>query len=173
MTRGTQRKRTASVGAAILVALSTARVATETQIAPPAPAAAPAGNVERGKLLYLKYGCYECHGNEGQGGAAGPRLGPDPIPLRGFVAYVRAPRGEMPPYTVKVLSEQELAAMYSFLEARPRPPALRSIPLLAPLEDRLADARRRDRNAHRGLPPECKNDMVEVLSGDNHSCRNR
>ena len=34
--------------------------------------AAPAGNVNNGKELYLKYGCYACHGYQGQGGVAGP-----------------------------------------------------------------------------------------------------
>jgi hypothetical protein len=37
----------------------------------------------------------------------------------------------MPPFTVKVMSDQELADVYAFLQARPRPPAVESIPLLA------------------------------------------
>jgi ubiquinol-cytochrome c reductase cytochrome c subunit len=83
-------------------------------------------------MLYKKIGCYECHANEGQGGAQGPRLGPNPIPFARFGTYVRNPAGDMPPYTAKVLSDQDLAAIYAFLEARPRPPAVNSIPLLAP-----------------------------------------
>jgi ubiquinol-cytochrome c reductase cytochrome c subunit len=51
------------------------------------------------------------------------------MPFRNFVAYVRAPRGEMPPYAVKVMSDQELADVYA--QSRPRPPAVNSIPLLA------------------------------------------
>ena len=38
----------------------------------------------------------------------------------------------MPPYTAVVLSDQDLADIYAFLEARPKPPAVNSIPLLAP-----------------------------------------
>ena len=38
----------------------------------------------------------------------------------------------MPPYTDKVLSNQELADIYAFLQARPRPPAVDTIPQLAP-----------------------------------------
>ena len=95
-------------------------------------AAPPAGSVAAGAMLYKKIGCYECHANEGQGGAQGPRLGPNPIPFARFGTYVRNPAGDMPPYTAKVLSDQDLATIYAFLEARPRPPAVNSIPLLAP-----------------------------------------
>lgn len=51
--------------------------------AAPAPAA-PAGNADTGKKLYVSVGCYQCHGYEGQGGAAGPRLAPRPLPYAGF-----------------------------------------------------------------------------------------
>src|SRR5206468_4036759 len=64
---------------------------------------------ERGKQVYLKYGCYQCHGRQGQGSSAGARLAPAPMPLTAFARYVRQPRGEMPPYTAKVVTDQELA----------------------------------------------------------------
>jgi mono/diheme cytochrome c family protein len=84
----------------------------------------PAGNVEAGKRVYTKDGCYECHGREGQGSSmAGPRIGPNPIPFDAFSAYVRKPTREMPPYTAKVLTDQELADIYAFLQARAQPPA--------------------------------------------------
>jgi hypothetical protein len=38
----------------------------------------------------------------------------------------------MPPYTEKVLSAQDMADIYAFVRARPRPPAVSAIPLLAP-----------------------------------------
>jgi mono/diheme cytochrome c family protein len=99
---------------------------------PQAPAAkAPAGRVDRGAALYKKVGCLQCHVNEGQGGAAGPRIAPDPVPFARFVQYIRKPAGDMPPYTEKVMSEQDLADIYAFLQARRRPPALKEIPLLA------------------------------------------
>jgi len=124
-------------GAAIFAMLSSpafSQTKPPTAQAPEAANAAPAtpaGNAEKGKALFARNACYQCHGYEGQGGTAGPRLGPNPIPFRGFVAYVRVPRGEMPPYTAKVMSDQELADVYAFLQARPRPPAVESIPLLA------------------------------------------
>jgi mono/diheme cytochrome c family protein len=95
-------------------------------------AAPPAGSVAAGAMLYKKLGCYECHANEAQGGAQGPRLGPNPLPFARFAPYVRNPAGDMPPYTAKVLSDEELAAIYAFLQARPQPPAVNGIPQLAP-----------------------------------------
>jgi mono/diheme cytochrome c family protein len=92
----------------------------------------PAGRAEPGGALYAKIGCYQCHSNQAQGGQAGPRLGPDPIPFARFSQYVRNPTGDMPPYTEKVLSNQELADIYAFVQTRPRPPAVNSIPQLAP-----------------------------------------
>ena len=88
--------------------------------------------VEAGATAYKKNGCYECHVNEAQGGPQGPRLGPNPIPFPRFVTYVRNPTGDMPPFTAKVLSDQDLAGIYAFLQARPQPPPVNSIPLLAP-----------------------------------------
>ena len=98
--------------------------------APTGPA--PAGRANIGATMYRKVGCYQCHVNEAQGGANGPRIGPDPIPFARFVQYIRKPSGEMPPYTEKVLSAQDLADIYAFLQARQRPPALNTIPQLAP-----------------------------------------
>lgn len=120
-----------AAAAAILGVLWTAPVTTQTTPTAQATATTPAGDAENGKTLFKKNACYQCHGYEGQGGTAGPRLGPGPIPFRGFLAYVRSPRAEMPPYTIKVMSDQELADVYAFLQTRPRPPAVGSIPLLA------------------------------------------
>jgi len=95
-----------------------------------APAAAPKGDVENGKKLYSSYGCYQCHGYAAQGGA-GARLAPRPIAFATFSRYVRRPTGQMPPYTAKVVSDQELADIYAFLVTIPAPPAANSIPILA------------------------------------------
>jgi mono/diheme cytochrome c family protein len=94
-------------------------------------AAAAAGNVENGKKLYNKVGCWECHGHTGRGGRAGPRLTPNPIPLESFIKYVRAPEGdEMPPYTAKVLSDAQLADIHAYLKSISPPPDVKDIPLL-------------------------------------------
>ncbi|MCX6633170.1 MAG: cytochrome c [Candidatus Solibacter sp.] len=95
-------------------------------------AAAPsAGDAEKGRQLYLKIGCWECHGRQAQGGGyTGPRLAPDPTPIEGLIWYVRQPTGDMPPYTAKVVSDQELGDIYAFLRSVPRPPAAKTIPIL-------------------------------------------
>src|SRR5690242_4068690 len=94
---------------------------------------ARAGNIEEGKRLYLKNGCYECHGTVGQGAQANPlapRLAPKPIPLAALIAYVRKPAGQMPPYVSKVMSDAELADIRAYLASIPEPPPVKSIALL-------------------------------------------
>jgi ubiquinol-cytochrome c reductase cytochrome c subunit len=82
----------------------------------------PEASAENGRTVYVKNGCASCHGLEGQGApTSGPRVGPNPLPLDAFIKYVRAPRGQMPPYTAKVLSDQDLADVRAFLAARPKP----------------------------------------------------
>ena len=95
----------------------------------PQPNAAPAGNAETGKKLFVSYGCYQCHGYEAQGSnATGPRLGPRPIAFVAFSRYVRQPTGQMPPYTAKVVSDADLTNIYAFLQSRPAPAT--NVPLL-------------------------------------------
>lgn len=88
------------------------------------------GNAESGKKLFLAYGCYECHGWQGAGAAIAPRIGPPALSLAGVLRYVRAPTGQMPPYTAKAVSDQDLADIYSYLKTFPTPPSADSIPLL-------------------------------------------
>jgi len=116
----------AIAGAALLLVLSEARAQAQGG-AQPQPAA---GNADRGKQLYTNYGCYQCHGHEGQGGVAGPRIGPNPLPLQALTRYVRQPGGQMPPYTEKVVSDAELADIHAYLQSRPQPRPAREIPLL-------------------------------------------
>src|SRR5207253_2111547 len=57
----------------------------------PAPAqnnAAPKGDAANGKKIFASYGCYQCHGYEGQGGV-GARLAPKPLAYQAFAKYVR------------------------------------------------------------------------------------
>jgi len=86
-------------------------------------------SVTNGKKIFDSYGCYQCHDHDGHGGA-GARLAPNPIPFAAFSKYVRQPTGEMPPYTKKVVSDQELADIYAYLQSMPQPPAAKSIPIL-------------------------------------------
>ena len=115
--------------AAVLVflfVLSRAAVAQESK-----SAAAPAGNSENGKRLFMKDGCYQCHGREGQGSnMSGPRIAPDVVTLETVLRYVRKPSGEMPPYTEKVISDQELTDIFAYLQSRPHPPTAKANALM-------------------------------------------
>lgn len=91
--------------------------------------ATESGNAERGKKLFVGYGCYECHGRAAQGGI-GPRLGPDPLPLTFIEKYVRHPTASMPPYTEKTVPDKDLADIYAYLKSLPEPPKEKDIPLL-------------------------------------------
>jgi ubiquinol-cytochrome c reductase cytochrome c subunit len=106
--------------------------AAPTTDTPAAPAAqtAPKGDVENGKKIYTTYGCYQCHGYAAHGGP-GPRLAPRPMAFAAFARYTRRPTGQMPPYTAKVVSDQEVADIYAFLLTIPPPPAVDTIPILA------------------------------------------
>ena len=121
--------------AMVVAALLMGGVSAHAQRAAPAKstaqAAAPAGKVENGGVLYKKVGCYQCHANEAQGGLSGPRIGPNLIPYARFLQYTRRPTGDMPPYTTKVLSDQEIADIYAWVNARPKPPAVDTLPQLA------------------------------------------
>ena len=86
---------------------------------------AQSGDATKGKGLFLKNGCYECHGTVGQGGT-GPRIAPRTASL----AYVRKPARQMPPYTAKVMSDADLADVLAYLMTIPAPPAAKSIALL-------------------------------------------
>jgi len=90
------------------------------------------GNADNGKRIYVADGCYECHGLEGQGSTqtGGIRIGPPPISLGEFTAYIRQPANQMPPYTAKAVPDAEVADIYAFLQTRPNPPSAKDIPLL-------------------------------------------
>ena len=119
-----------SVGSSLAVR-SGAQGQTPAPARRPAVAAAPSGDADNGRTLFAADGCYQCHGYEAQGSSAtGPRLGPQPIAFSQLTRYVRAPTGQMPPYTAKVVSDRDLADIYAFLQSRPQPPPVDSIPLL-------------------------------------------
>jgi mono/diheme cytochrome c family protein len=89
----------------------------------------PKGDPVNGKKLFETIGCFECHGYAGQGGAAGPKL-IDPPPYPAFILQLRTPRQQMPPYTAKVLSDQQAADIYAHLQEFPKPPDPATIRLL-------------------------------------------
>ena len=93
---------------------------------------APSGNAQNGKKNFASDGCYECHGFQGQGatqtGAA--RIGPPQLSLESFISYVRHPTNQMPPYTSKAISDQDLTDIYAYPKSIPLPPKGKDFPLL-------------------------------------------
>jgi mono/diheme cytochrome c family protein len=90
------------------------------------------GDTTNGKRIFLRNGCYQCHGTVGQGGLAGARLAQSKLTLAGFTTYIRNPApGSMPPYRAKVMSDQEIADIYAYVQSVPPPVPAANIPILA------------------------------------------
>ena len=91
-----------------------------------------AGNAQNGKKLFMSDGCYECHGRQGQGAAqtGAARIGPPLLTFEGFQSSVRQPTNQMPPYTSKAITDQDLGDIYAYLKSIPMPPKGKDIPLL-------------------------------------------
>jgi mono/diheme cytochrome c family protein len=95
-------------------------------------ASSSSGNAENGKTLWVKDGCYSCHGFDGHGGA-GPKLAPRPMAVASFIAIVRHPPASgMPTFAAKVISDADLTDMWAYLRSIPDPPAVKDVPLLNP-----------------------------------------
>jgi mono/diheme cytochrome c family protein len=94
---------------------------------------APKGDAAKGKQLWLTDGCSYCHGTVGQGGggrAAGLRIAHQPLPFEAFLNQVRRPADEMPVYVESVLSNQDVADIFAYIQSLPPPPDLKSIRIL-------------------------------------------
>ena len=96
-----------------------------------AATSATAADPAKGKALFEKHGCWQCHGYVGQGGAAGKTLAPKPMPFEAFTVFVRNTNGAMPPYPKEILSEVDLADIHAYLASIPAGKDYKSIPLLS------------------------------------------
>jgi len=100
---------------AVVLTISGSALTARAQDAPPGDAAA-------GRGLYLKTGCFYCHGRAGQGGAYN-REAPAPaktaMPFVGFKFQLRSPGGDMPAYVEAVMSDKDVADIYAFLQSLP------------------------------------------------------
>jgi mono/diheme cytochrome c family protein len=94
---------------------------------------APAGSAERGKQLYVELACYSCHALYGQGGGRGswPKISRPILPWPAFAGLVRQPPRDMPAYTQKWVSDQDVADVYAYLTSLKPVPAVKDIPLLS------------------------------------------
>ena len=95
--------------------------------------AALAADAARGKIFFTqKYGCYQCHGTEGQGSqVTGPKLAPDPLPYDALSAFIRTSSGAMPPFREQILPNADLEDIYAYLKSIPPAKDWKTIPLLS------------------------------------------
>src|SRR5580658_7532410 len=100
----------------VRVRLALAAAAASLVLAHGAMAAPSADN---GKTEFVKHGCWQCHGFEGQGSvttSGGRVIADTQLPFEAFKAYVRDPGGAMPPFHAEILSDDDLADIYAYLE---------------------------------------------------------
>jgi mono/diheme cytochrome c family protein len=94
---------------------------------------APKGDATNGKRVYLADGCFTCHGRSGQGGAyngPAPILAHTALPFDGFKNQLRAPADDMPAFSTAVLSDQDVADIYAFVQTLPGPASAKDIAIL-------------------------------------------
>ena len=89
-----------------------------------------AGDAAKGKATFEKKGCWQCHGYEGQGGAAGPRLANTQLPEEALISFVHNTNAAMPPFSEKLISDAELSDIYAYVQSKPKPADPKTIPLL-------------------------------------------
>src|SRR5512138_1706399 len=88
-----------------------------------------------GREVFLKLGCYTCHGTVGQGGA-GAILAPNTIPLAAFQTWVRngtpgwSVTSGMPGWSQRYLSDDEVADVHEYLATLAPPKPAKDIALL-------------------------------------------
>jgi ubiquinol-cytochrome c reductase cytochrome c subunit len=116
---------------AVVVAALFAAHGVAAQTAP-AAAPAPPGDAARGKVNFLSYGCYECHGTVGQGNyGTGAMIAPHPPPWPVVNAYVRKPAGNMPSFSTAILPDKDLADIYAYLQSIPAGKTYSQLPILS------------------------------------------
>jgi mono/diheme cytochrome c family protein len=115
---------------AFLTVLLTGVAALAQQAAPPAAAS----NVENGKKLFVRDGCWECHGYAGQGGRDGVRLADTALSAAQLTRYIRRPAGAMPAYIDTVLADAEAADIWAYLKTLTGPKTAKEVPMLLELK---------------------------------------
>jgi ubiquinol-cytochrome c reductase cytochrome c subunit len=101
-----------------------------------AAAQGSAADVEHGRQLFMKNGCYSCHGTVGQGGgerAGGPRIAQTPFPADAFKVFIRNPPEGMPRFDERFVSDADLDAIHRYLTSLPKGRGAKDITLLQPV----------------------------------------
>ena len=60
----------------------------------------------------------------------GKTLAPDPLPFEALKTFVRTTDRAMPAYREQILSDDDLAEIYAYLQSIPKTPDPKTIPLL-------------------------------------------
>ncbi len=91
------------------------------------------GDAQKGKVAFIRNGCWQCHDYNGQGSVAtsnGKVIARTQLPLDAFISFVHTTNGAMPPFRLQVLSDADLTDIYAYLQSLPEPKAAKDIPLL-------------------------------------------
>jgi mono/diheme cytochrome c family protein len=93
----------------------------------------PKGDLAKGRESYTTKGCSYCHGTAGQGGGGrtgGLRIANMGLSYEAFLAQLRHPVNEMPPYVESAMPDAEVANIHAYISSLPPPPDVKSIPIL-------------------------------------------
>jgi thiamine pyrophosphate-dependent acetolactate synthase large subunit-like protein/cytochrome c553 len=91
------------------------------------------GDAQKGKVAFVKNGCWQCHDYNGQGSIAtsgGRVIARTQLPVDAFISFVRTTNGQMPPFRAPVISDADLTDIYAYLQSLPEPKKAADIPLL-------------------------------------------
>lgn len=94
---------------------------------------APRGDAGNGKQIYLADGCFACHGRIGQGGqyyGPTPVLAQTDLPFDAFEQQLREPVDNMPPFAAAVLSDQQAADIYAYLQTLAGRSGVKALPAI-------------------------------------------
>ena len=122
-----RNKRIAAAVFGVAVLCAGVFAAAQAQDAP------PSGDAAKGKKVFLTIGCFTCHGSSGQGGSyngPAPILAHTMLPFDGFKGQIRNPADDMPAFSSAVLSDQDIADIYAFVETLPGPSSPKDIAIL-------------------------------------------
>jgi mono/diheme cytochrome c family protein len=111
----------------------------------PAPTSPVSGNAASGKALYYSYGCYACHGYNGETGAR-PFVGRwgNLATEQGFITFLRGranvtpvvPSTSMPNFGVDSLPDKKAKDIYAYIRTfKSSAPDLKDIPTLNAIVD--------------------------------------
>ncbi|WP_083224724.1 c-type cytochrome [Sphingomonas panacis] len=119
---------TVVLSVAIILSPSSARTSAQSI----ARLTAPYETGDPGQRLYVRQGCYQCHGLAGQGSIlSGPPLSASRLDDTSFRRYVRNPKGAMPPYTSWALPDDDLGQIERFVRLLQAGRPYTAVPALA------------------------------------------